>query len=256
VTDTATPETVTAELVPATARTILDYRDTAEQLAEAKHQATLLAEIIETGKLSMRIGRSEHVFFEGWATLGAFNHISVHTVWTKPLEDGRGWEARAEARTVDGRPVGTAEAMCSRDEGNWAKAEDYAIRSMAQTRAGSKALKGPLSWVMTLAGKSPTPAEEVRDDTVAEAPEVPAWARMIPDTEVPVFGDRLQDILAAAGDKSVTDRNDIGEAIWRRCDGIPRIAADMVLWIAGAVASSPTEAPETPPAGAQEANDA
>lgn len=66
-----------------------------------------------------------------------------------------------------GRIVGSAEAMCTRDERMWANRDDYALRSMAQTRATSKALASPLRFVITLAGYEGTPAEEM---TFAERP--------------------------------------------------------------------------------------
>ena len=53
--------------------------------------------------------------------------------------------------------------MCSRGERTWAKRDDYALRSMAQTRAISKAMRGPLGFVMTLAGFEATPLEEMPD---------------------------------------------------------------------------------------------
>jgi hypothetical protein len=82
-------------------------------------------------------------------------------VWTKPLENG--WEARVEARTLAGDLVGAAEAECRRDEPTWAKRADYALRSMAQTRATSRALRGPLGFIVVLAGYSATAAEEMGD---------------------------------------------------------------------------------------------
>ena len=54
-----------------------------------------------------------------------------------------------------------------RAERKWAKADDYAIRSMSQTRATSKALRLPLGFVMQLAGFDATPADEI--------PEAPAY---------------------------------------------------------------------------------
>jgi hypothetical protein len=80
-------------------------------------------------------------------------------VWTRQMEDG--WEARVEARTRAGEIVGAAEAECLRSEKTWANRDDYALRSMAQTRATSKALRQPLGFVMQLAGFNPTPAEEM-----------------------------------------------------------------------------------------------
>src|SRR3990167_510149 len=40
---------------------------------------------------------------------------------------------------------------------------------MAQTRAGAKALRNRLSWVVVLAGYKSTPAEEMTESTVSEA---------------------------------------------------------------------------------------
>ena len=59
--------------------------------------------------------------------------------------------------------------MCSRAERNWTRSEDYAIRSMAQTRAMSKALSGPLRFIVTLSGLSGTPAEEANTETYGPA---------------------------------------------------------------------------------------
>ena len=89
-------------------------------------------------------------------------------VWTRKLDDG--WEARVEARTLDGRVVGAAESECLRSEARWSTREDYAIRSMAATRATSKALRQPLGFVMTMAGFDATPLEEMPLSTDEPAP--------------------------------------------------------------------------------------
>jgi hypothetical protein len=82
-------------------------------------------------------------------------------VWTHPLDDGSGWEARVEARTLDGRLVGAAESMCTRSEQMWQRRDEYAVRSMSQTRAISRALRAPLSQIVKMAGYDPTGAEEM-----------------------------------------------------------------------------------------------
>jgi hypothetical protein len=89
--------------------------------------------------------------------------------------EGYDYEARVEARTVAGLVVGTGEATCSRKESRWAQADDYAVKSMAQTRATSKALKAATGWLMVLAGYKATPAEEMPDEDGHE--RTPAWAR-------------------------------------------------------------------------------
>ena len=57
--------------------------------------------------------------------------------------------------------VGGAEAYCMRDEENWKEKPWFQLASMAQTRAGAKALRNVLAWVVVLAGYRPTPAEEL-----------------------------------------------------------------------------------------------
>jgi hypothetical protein len=108
--------------------------------------------------LISRISNRDHVKVEGWTLLGTMLGVFPVCVWTKERSDG--WEARVEARTLSGAIVGAAEAECLRSEKLWSNRDDYALRSMAQTRATSKALRQPLGFVMSLAGFDPTPAEE------------------------------------------------------------------------------------------------
>jgi hypothetical protein len=74
--------------------------------------------------------------------------------------------------------IGAAESMCMRDEPNWRGKPNYAIRSMAQTRAGGKAIRSVFAWVAVLAGYSGTPAEEMDESfshkpTTSKAPSKP-----------------------------------------------------------------------------------
>lgn len=113
--------------------------------------------------LTTTISNREHVRVEGWTLCGTMLGVFPVCVWTKQLDNG--WEARVEARTLSGAVVGAAEAECLRSENTWKNRDDYALRSMAQTRATSKALRQPLGFVVSLAGFDPTPAEEMpRDD--------------------------------------------------------------------------------------------
>ena len=134
-------------------------------IARAVKVADALERVIREKKLIAKIRQNEHVLVEGWTLLGSMLGVFPVLVWTRPLDDG--WEARVEARTLDGRVVGAAESECLRSESKWAKAEDYAIRSMAATRATSKALRQPLGFVMTMAGFETTPAEEMPSEPEA-----------------------------------------------------------------------------------------
>jgi hypothetical protein len=157
--------------------TLFRTDDPVEVVERASRVADALKGVLDRQGLTANIQGKRHVLVEGWTTLGAMVGVTAVPAWTRPLEgaapQGRvfGWEARVEARTLDGRVIGAAEAMCTRDERKWKGAEDYALRSMAQTRATSKALRGPLGFVVTLAGYQATPAEEMPTDaTVAPPP--------------------------------------------------------------------------------------
>ena len=86
--------------------------------------------------------------------------------------------ATVAVQTADGKIIGRAYGMCSsaemrrnrktgQMEPRWQ--DEYAIMSMAQTRATSKAFRLVGSWIMALAGYEPTPAEEI--EAIAETIE-------------------------------------------------------------------------------------
>jgi hypothetical protein len=160
VTDLIEGEVVDAELIPYTPpATLFGTDDPAAVVRAAQYAAQPLAAVVRDQHLSVKIGQGEHVKVEGWTLLGSMLGVFPVIVWTHKLENG--WEARVEARTRTGEVVGAAESMCDRNEARWKNADEYAIRSMAQTRATSKALRAPLGFVMKLAGYDPTPAEEM-----------------------------------------------------------------------------------------------
>jgi len=158
---------MTVDMLPVEAQlqapvTLFGTDDPVAVVERASVIATALADVIRRRHLFKHIGQSDHVFVEGWTLLGSMLGVFAEVEWSRPLDGTyEGWEARAVARTLAGRTVGAAESMCSRGEGKWRTSDDYAIRSMAQTRAVSKALRLPLGFIMELAGYSATPAEEL-----------------------------------------------------------------------------------------------
>jgi len=131
-----------------------------EVIERASQIATQLAKIIKDRQLSTRIRDKDHVRVEGWTTLGAVLGVIPRERQTTRTEQG--FESYVELiRTSDGLVVGGASAICSWAEPRWSKADDYAVRSMAITRATGKAYRLGFSWIMVLAGYSPTPAEEM-----------------------------------------------------------------------------------------------
>jgi hypothetical protein len=167
VTDAEVVEEPGSELVPTqdVGTTLFRTTDPAEVLVRAGETAEALMPVIREKGLVSDIQGREYLRVEAWTTLGAMLGVTPVCVWTRRLD--KGWEARVEARTLDGRVVGAAEAECLRDESKWRNRDDFAIRSMAQTRATSKALASVLRFVATLGGAAGTPAEEM----VGEAPQ-------------------------------------------------------------------------------------
>lgn len=141
-----------------------------EVIGKATEVATALKTVIERQGLISRISGREYPRCEAWTLLGTMLGIYPVLDWCRKIDNG--WEARVEARTRDGAIIGAAEAECLRSEKNWGNRDDYALRSMAQTRATAKALRMPLGFVMTLAGYEATPAEEMP----REEPERPRKA--------------------------------------------------------------------------------
>jgi hypothetical protein len=144
-----------------------DPRVALERMADV---ATALVDVIRDRKLIARISGREHLTAEAWTTLGGMLGVVPVVAWTRPVDDGSGWEARVEARTLDGRVVGAAESMCTRSEQNWRNRDEFALRSMAQTRAIGRALRAPLGQIVRLAGYDPTGAEEMTMNVEADEP--------------------------------------------------------------------------------------
>jgi hypothetical protein len=176
-------DAVTGELVPArevnpgVSMTLFGTDDPVVVVEQATRTAQALAGVIEKQHPYTQMGSSRHVRVEGWTLLGSMLGVFAIPIWTRSVRDDNGehigWEARVEARTRSGDVVGAADAQCLRTENMWSfnpvgrggkklqARDDFALRSMAQTRAVSKALRVPLDFIVQLAGFNATPAEEM-----------------------------------------------------------------------------------------------
>jgi len=102
---------------------------------------------------------------ELWQFLGAcFGHTPLITS-TQELRDDAGtttgFLAVAHIRNPQGQIVSGAEAVCMFSESEWKEKAAFQLRSMASTRAISKAFRNVFAWVMVMAGFCSTPAEEM-----------------------------------------------------------------------------------------------
>lgn len=132
-------------------------------VSAASEHARALADVIKQRNLYVKVRNKAHVLVEGWTLLGSMVGVYPVLEATEHVEINGvdGWKATVAATTRQGEVVGRATALCLRSEARWKTADEYAVCSMAQTRAVSKALRQPLGFIITLAGYSATPAEEI-----------------------------------------------------------------------------------------------
>lgn len=140
-----------------------------------------LSKLIKEKGLSSNIQGKQFVNVEGWqfagASLGLMPIITETTDLTRRgTEPGQveiKYMAKCEVRNITtGQLVATGIALCSNFERTKKGFDEYAILSMAQTRAIGKAYRNLLAWLMKAAGFEATPAEEM-DFAVAEEPKKP-----------------------------------------------------------------------------------
>ena len=150
---------------------------------------------------------------EGWEAKAEAYHVPTGRVVASAeamcLNDEPNWSTRpASSWHYVKKSGGTSEEDPGKDELIWEKGKDgksrpkkmrvetiqpvprFQLRSMAQTRAGAKALRNALAWVVVLAGYRPTPAEEMtgeREPAQRSEEEIPLIRADVPGgTDPPV----------------------------------------------------------------------
>jgi hypothetical protein len=202
---------------PATPTTIFRTSDPDVALERMRAVARTLVDVVESRKLYAVIQGRKHLLVSAWTTLGAMLGLFPAVAWTRPNETGDGYLARVEVHTRDGALVGAAEAECSRSERTWAKRDAFSLRAMAQTRATSRALRGPLEQIVVLAEYEPAGAEEMPDET---APEPPRPRSPIPDEARPTR-DQAAKLKALIAELAELDPGTDWPARCRELAGVP-----------------------------------
>lgn len=149
--------------------TLFGTDDPVEVIAKATRIADALVAVVEKKGLIANIKGKKYPQVEAWQTMAAMMSITAVCEWSRPVADG--WEARVVLYNRQRDIIGSAEAQCIKNESGKRSWEDYALRSMAQTRATSKAYRSNLGFVMVLAGYQATPAEEMPVDAAQPEPK-------------------------------------------------------------------------------------
>jgi len=131
---------------------------------ETARLATILKEYITKQKLSCIIAGKPYVLAEGWQFAGA--QLGIVPIAKKPNNIGKENEIKYECEVEllnirTQQIVGYGYALCSNRERNKTSFDEYAIVSMAQTRAIGKAYRNLLAWIIKAAGFEATPYDEM-----------------------------------------------------------------------------------------------
>ena len=168
---------------------VIEGRDISpmDLLEAGQAQAQALMEFARRADAIVTINGNEYVKVEGWCLIGKANNTHAATEWTRPVLNDSGDVIAYEAKVTlmkDGAVVGSAISECGMDEnvakGRRDRSGHNAAKSMAQTRATSKAFRMSFSWVAVLAGYKATPAEEMI--SAPQPPQPPQPPQRTPQT--------------------------------------------------------------------------
>lgn len=194
-----------------------------EMVARAAEIATVLKDVVRKQHLSVNIQSKEYLTVDAWATLGTLLGVmpKERSVTEHPNGDFEAFVDLVSQST--GIVIGGGSALCSVEEARWKKAERYARRSMAITRATGKAYRLCFAWVVALAGYESTPYEEMP----------PEASRPLPRAQADVEGFDPENRTHAAWLRKNLETRDIDPALWddiaTTLTGRPSDAFDSVL---------------------------
>ncbi|MHC2993324.1 hypothetical protein OB13_17715 [Pontibacter sp. HJ8] len=131
---------------------------------ETLHLAVDLAKFIKENRLYQNIQGKEYVNVEGWQYAGYRLGILPVVEHVVNISTDEEIKYQAKVNLLDLRSqqvVGAGFAICSNKEQGKKYYQEFAIASMAQTRAIGKAYRNILAWIIRAAGYEPTPVEEM-----------------------------------------------------------------------------------------------
>lgn len=149
-----------------------------ETLNDIQTFSKTVKKFIYDNKMWMDIHGKGYVFVDGWSLMGGMLGITPVVKEVENLSDENTIRYRATVELhkvneiMEDKVVGVGIAICTNKEKGKTAFDEYAVASMAQTRAVGKAYRLHIGWIMKLAGFETTPLEEmeatpVSNDTMA-----------------------------------------------------------------------------------------
>jgi hypothetical protein len=137
-------------------------------LVNTKKLVNELMAYVDDNKLAINIAGKKYLQVEAWQFTGS--QLSLTAIVTDiedvtPVDGKPKYKATVEViHNPTGQLVSRGFALCSQTESKKSGFDEYAVASMAQTRAIGKAYRNILAWLPKLAGYEGTPAEEINDN--------------------------------------------------------------------------------------------
>lgn len=153
--------------------------------------ANTLKEVIVKNNLYVNIKGKNYILVEGWQFLGGMLGVVAKSDGLEDISKENEIRYKAKAtliRLETNEIIGSAEAMCSGKEKGKGAFEEYAVASMAQTRAIGKAYRLAFGWIVKMAGYEATPAEEVNTDLTSADGEEQTEDEFIKETKEAING--------------------------------------------------------------------
>lgn len=146
---------------------------------QAMKVAEILQKFVKEKNLTSNIKGKQYPLVEAWQFAGS--QLGLYPLLTEVknlVGEGQGTEIKYWAcveirRLSDDKIMSRGSALCSNKEASKRSFDEYAICSMAQTRAEGKAFRMLLAWLMKAAGFEATPAEEMDFTKSTDLSDVP-----------------------------------------------------------------------------------
>ena len=141
---------------------IVKFDEQLTNLENVQKLARGMLDFIKQTKLSVSIKNKQYIQVDGWQFLSISLNLTPIITEVQNLSNEIELKYRAECKLFNKEIlVSTGIGICSNKELSKKQFDEYAICSMAQTRAIGKAYRNRFGFIAKLAGFEPTPADEM-----------------------------------------------------------------------------------------------
>ena len=191
-------------------------------MTQAKKQGQQLAAFAKANDLSINIAGKDYMQVEGWQFVGTLNGLTdivkscFRIIEAEQLLEGEiKYRAEVEIINQNGTVISRGIAYASNKEKKKTGFEEYAVASMAQTRAIGKAYRNFLAWIVKMAGYEATPFEEIDKDKMETdlASTKRKVLKALTDAGVTESSDMISLIQIATGKSTIDTMDDANKVL-------------------------------------------